>query len=67
MYKKGYVLYERTGSNHKYLIGLFETEHQAKLYVKMLKDKGTNKDLIVEVLNFLDDDPCLVESVLDKK
>lgn len=34
-----YLLYEKTKSNHKNIIGLFEQQSQAKMYVEMLKSK----------------------------
>lgn len=34
-----YLLYEKTKSNHKNIIGLFENKSQAEIYVKMLKSK----------------------------
>lgn len=69
MSKTGYILYERNGSYHKKLIGLFENESQAKLYARALKQKPhetiRGEKFIVEELNFLDDDPLLVQYVME--
>lgn len=80
--KTGYILYERNGSYHKKLIGLFEKESQAKLYAAVLQDRikrkqsvgvkldnawraSLGRNFVVEELNFLDDDPLLVQYVME--
>lgn len=59
-----HLLYEKTKSNHKNIIGLFENKSQAEIYVKMLKNKEPIKQYVIEEIEFLDESPELTKFVL---
>jgi hypothetical protein len=64
-----YILYERSGSNHKKLIGLFETKEMAQIYSEMNDCFGDVRAVknVIEKIEFLDTDPKLVEYILRGK
>lgn len=59
-----YLLYEKTKSNHKNIIGLFENKSQAEIYVKMLKNKELIKQYVIEEIEFLDASPEITKFLL---
>lgn len=67
-----YLLYEKTKSHHKNVIGLFEQKSLAEIFVKMYLDRLSpierpNVNLVIEKVRFLDQNPELIEFVLKCK
>ena len=64
------LLYEKTKSNHKDIIGLFEQKTQAETYRKMLLDQNLYwppEKLIAIELPFMDENPEITKFILEPK
>jgi hypothetical protein len=61
-----YLLYERTKSNHKNIIGLFEQKSQAEIYKKMHLSKNSSSNLVITKLKFMDESPEIAKFIFEK-
>lgn len=61
-----FIVIQKAKSNHKKVIGLFEQESQAKIFIKMRKKINPFMfEFILENWEFMDSCPELVEHILN--